>query len=116
MKRPLLSILFAATVFAGLSGCSLLAEHHRHRKAHEQVLSLAEVPAAVQATILREAGDNTITEIQKVTKGDTVTYEADWTVGGEEVEVTVAADGQLSGKSTEPADDDEDTGGRHDKD
>ena len=71
-------------------------------------MSLTDLPPAAQVTILNEAAGHEIAEVEEVTRGGVVTYEAEWIVGDEEVEVTVAADGKLLGKETEPADDDED--------
>jgi len=67
----------------------------------EREVTLAEVPKAVKATILKEAGKNAIEEIEEITRGKRKVYEAEWTVGGREVEIKVAADGRLLSKKQE---------------
>ena len=72
----------------------------------ERDVTIDQVPAAVKATILKEAGDNTITEIEEETKDGVTVYEAEWlNADGKEVEIKVAADGTLL--KTEIDDDDE---------
>jgi len=89
-------------------------------KGTERDVTIDEVPEAVKATILKEAGDNTITEIEEETKGGVTTYEAEWrTADGKEVEIKVAADGTLLGKEIEDDDDegdDDDDDGEDDDD
>ncbi len=72
----------------------------------EEKVTLDQVPAAVKATILKEAGNNAITEIEKETKDGKVVYEAEWKVDGKEVEIKVAEDGTLLGKEVDGDDDD----------
>ena len=76
-------------------------------------VTIDQVPAAVKATILKEAGDHKITEIEKETKDGKTIYEAEWVADGKEIEIKVAEDGTLLGKETEDADDDK--GGDKDK-
>lgn len=75
-------------------------------------VSLDQVAAAVRETILKEAGKNTIKEVEeKVINGKTV-YEASWIVEDKEIEVQVAPDGkvikrkveQVGPAETQPAD------------
>ena len=72
----------------------------------EQNVILGQVPAAVRATILREAGEHKIEEIEKETRNGRAVYEAEWQVGGKEIEITVAPDGELLGREVEEDDDD----------
>ena len=74
----------------------------------EREVTIDEVPAAVRETILREAGDNKIEEIEEETENGVVTYEAEWHEGGKEVEIKVAADGTLLKKEIDDDDDDAD--------
>jgi hypothetical protein len=74
----------------------------------EKKVTIDQVPAAVKATILKEAGDNKITEIEEETKDGVTVYEAEWKVGGKEVEIKVAADGKLLSKKVEEEDEDDD--------
>ncbi|MBL7140498.1 MAG: hypothetical protein ISS74_06270 [Planctomycetes bacterium] len=72
----------------------------------EKDVTIDQVPEAVKATILKEAGGNTITEIEEETKNGVTVYEAEWlNADGKEVEIKVAADGTLL--KTEIDDDDE---------
>jgi len=73
----------------------------------ERRVTIDQVPAPVKETILKEAGDHTIKEIEEITQGDVKTYEAEWVADGKEVEITVAADGKLLRTKTEAADDDD---------
>lgn len=73
----------------------------------EKEISLDEVPAAVKATILKEAGGKKIKEVEVETRGGKTTYEAEWTVGGKDIEIKVAPDGKLLSKETEDEDDDD---------
>jgi hypothetical protein len=108
-------VLLVAAIVAGAVAFAVAgAGEARHAK-NEREVTLEQVPAAVRATVLKEAGDHKVTEVQEITRGDVTTYEAEWVVGGDEVEITVAADGKLLGKKTEPADDDEEDGGKNEK-
>jgi len=82
----------------------------------EEKVTIDQVPAAVKATILKEAGDHKITEIEKETKDGKTIYEAEWIADGKEIEIKVAEDGTLLSKETEDADDDKDDGKGGDKD
>ena len=78
-------------------------------KKTEKEVTIDQVPAAVRATILKEAGDKKIEEIEEVSKdGKVVYYEAEWKDGGKEVEIEVAPDGKLLSKEVEDDDDDDD--------
>jgi len=74
----------------------------------ETEVTLEQVPSAVKATILKEAGENKIEEIEEVVAGSKKSYEAEWKADGKETEVQVAADGKLLGKKVEEEGDDED--------
>ncbi|MBE3133791.1 MAG: hypothetical protein IMZ55_09970 [Acidobacteria bacterium] len=78
-------------------------------KETEKKVTIDQVPAAVKDTIVKEAGGNTITEIEEETKDGVTTYEAEWKADGKEIEIKVAADGKLLKKEVETDDgDDED--------
>jgi hypothetical protein len=109
-------ILAVAGLSVGLSGCCAIWEHGDKHEEDGRAVSLDMVPAPVKATILKEAGDHKVTEVEEITKGAATTYEADWLVEGEEVEIRVAADGTLGAKEPEPADDDDDHGSKDDDD
>jgi hypothetical protein len=89
----------------------------------ERKVTLKQVPGPVKKTILKQAGDNKIAEIEEVTQGESKFYEAVWIKDGKEVEIKVAANGKLLGKETEEAkarkdkdDGDEDEGEEEDED
>jgi len=74
----------------------------------EKNVTIDQVPEAVKATILKEAGDNKIEEIEEVSvDGKVVYYEAEWKTGGKEIEIKVAPDGKLLKKKVEDDDDDD---------
>ena len=73
----------------------------------EKEVTLDQVPAAVRATILKEAGENKVEEIEVEIKDGREVYEAEWKVDGKEVEIKVAADGTLLKKKIESDDDEE---------
>jgi len=74
----------------------------------EEEVSLDQVPAAVKATILKEAKGAVITEVEKESSKGKTYYEAEWVVGGKEVEIKVATDGTLLGREIEEEDEDDD--------
>jgi uncharacterized membrane protein YkoI len=73
----------------------------------EEQVSLAEVPEAVNATILKQAGTGTIEEIEVGNENGQIIYEADAIIDGQEVEIKVAPDGTLLGKEVENEDEDD---------
>ncbi len=73
----------------------------------EEKVSIDQVPAAVKATILKEAGGATIKEIERETKNGKTAYEAEWVADGKEIEIKVAPDGALLKREVEEEDDDD---------
>jgi uncharacterized membrane protein YkoI len=88
-------------VLAGLT-LSIGALAGRQNAEAEKKTALDQVPEAVKATLLSQGG--TIEEIEVETENGRTIYEADVTVGGQKMEMKVAADGSLIGQE---ADDDE---------
>lgn len=74
----------------------------------EERVTIDQVPAAVRATILKEAKGGTIKEIERETENGKTIYEAEIIIDGKEVEIEVAVDGTLLGREIEEADDDDD--------
>ena len=70
-------------------------------------IGLDDCPKAVKDTIVKEAGDNKVKEVEEITEGDQKTYEASWMAGGKEVEIVVAADGKLLSRKVEDKDEDD---------
>jgi uncharacterized membrane protein YkoI len=89
----------------GLAGATSLTV--RAQNAREKEVSLDQVPAAVRATILNEAAGAEITEIEKESNDGRITYEAEFLIGGREVEIQVAPDGTLLARETEDEDDED---------
>ena len=82
--------------------------------AREQQVSMDQVPAAVKATLTKEAGGGQIQEVEKTTWRGRTAYEADVVMDGKTWEVTVRDDGQLLRKLLDEEDDAEDD--RNEKD
>jgi len=101
--------LTAAFVLAGLLVVGLLAAPAAAGKKTEKDVTIDQVPKAVKATILKEAGDNKIEEIEEVSRdGKVIYYEAEWKSGGKEIEITVDPKGKLLSREIEDDDDDDD--------
>ena len=67
----------------------------------EQKVSIDQVPAAVKATIMNEAGKGTVKEIEQENKDGKTIYGADIIVDGKKFEIKVAADGKIIDKQAE---------------
>ena len=61
----------------------------------EDEVTLDSIPAPAKAAIKRSAGSGKILKVELVTKGTTVTYEAELLKAGKKSEVAVAADGSI---------------------
>jgi uncharacterized membrane protein YkoI len=59
----------------------------------EDEMTLDTIPAAAKAAFEKQAAGGKITKVEKVTKGNVVTYEAVIAKGGKQTEVMVNADG-----------------------
>jgi uncharacterized membrane protein YkoI len=59
----------------------------------EEEVPLDEVPAAAKAAIAKAAGSGKVGMVEKVTEGDSITYEAHVTKAGKKSEVLVKPDG-----------------------
>jgi uncharacterized membrane protein YkoI len=74
----------------------------------ERDVSIDQVPAAVKATILKEAAGNKIDEIEEVSMNDIVLYyEAEWHADGKEIEIKVDPEGKVIAREVEDDDDDD---------
>lgn len=82
----------------------------------ESEVSIDQVPDAVRATLLAQAGGGTIQEIEMDTEDGKTVYEAEVLINGVEVDIEVAADGTLIGTETEDEDDDDDANDDDDDD
>ncbi len=89
----------------GVVGCLAFATWAGNTE--EENVTLDQVPAAVKATILKEAAGAEIKEIERETKGGKTVYEAEFLLEGEEIEIEVASDGTLLGREVEQDSDDQ---------
>ena len=106
--RPLHWLAVLVVIVGGCAALSVSAMAGKGRKTEKDV-TIGDVPEAVRATILKEAGDNEIEEIEEVSiDGQVVYYEAEWDADGKEIEIKVAPDGKLLSKEIEDDDDDGD--------
>lgn len=74
----------------------------------EWEITWEELPPAVKATVLEQAGDHEITEIKEVLVGELTFFEAEWLEGDMEVEIRVDEAGKFIEREVEKADDEED--------
>ena len=72
----------------------------------EELVALDAVPAAVKATILKEAAGAEIKEIEKEAEDGRTIYSAEAIINGQKVDFEIAPDGTLLGKEVENEDDD----------
>jgi hypothetical protein len=76
-------------------------EKEEDEDANEQKVSIDQVPAAVKATIMNEAGKGTVKEIEQETKDGKTIYGADLIIDGKKFEIKVSSDGKLIDKQEE---------------
>jgi len=96
MKRKHMGII-GLLVAAGLALC-IGAVATQQTAEEEKEVSIDQVPAAVKAAILAQAGTGTIEEVELGNENGQVIYEADVIIDGQEVEIKVAPDGTLVAK------------------
>lgn len=81
----------------------------------ERNVTLDDLPLPVKATIIREADGRDIVDLKEVVFSDRTVYEAEWVVGGKEVEIEIDSDGNILNRSSDddvdhPPDDDDENG------
>ena len=101
MKLGTLSILAAAGL-AMACGCSNNC-CKTTGEGKETPVALKDVPAAVRATLEKEAAGGKITEVEKEMKDGKTIYSADIESGGKAWDVAVGEDGRLISKELEKA-------------
>jgi uncharacterized membrane protein YkoI len=119
-KSGLIGVTVLALMLA-LTGCAANdSMSHRHHHDHdddddanEVAVTMDQLPAAVKATLMKEAGNGKIEEIDKMTHHGRTVFEADVMLDGKKWEITVRDDGQLIRKELDEETDDEDD--RHEK-
>ena len=101
--------LLAGTLALGLAGIGaavIRADDKPDKEDKNEVkVTVDQLPAAVKATLTKEAGDGKIGDIDKETEDGKVQYEADVTVGDKEYEIKIAEDGTLLSKKVEKPED-----------
>ena len=99
----------ALVAVTGLVAVSVSAVVAVAGRTTERDVTIDQIPQAVKATILKEAGENTIEEIEEVSRnGKVILYEAEWTAAGKEIEIEVDPKGKLLSKEVDDDDDDDD--------
>ena len=91
----IVGVLITAAAFAGKSY-------------YEQEVTLDQVPAAAQATILKEAGEGIIKKIERELEFGQIIYEATVVIDGKRIEIEVASDGTIQIEDEDDDDDDTD--------
>jgi len=87
-------IVSGIAVFTLVAGLAVRASADEKAKSAKE-LTIADVPAAVQAAIKQFAGSNAIEKITKESEDNTVIYEASVKVAGTKQAVEVSADGAV---------------------
>jgi uncharacterized membrane protein YkoI len=89
-----------------------------NEKKDEQKVSIDQVPPAVKATILSQAGNGTIRQIEQETRDGKIIYGAETSIDGKKVEIKISSDGKLLDKQVEDkcTDDNDDNDGEDNDD
>ncbi len=96
---PIVAVITAACLFVG------------HLDAEEETaIAFDKLPAAVQATLTKEAGKAELTDIEQETEDGKLVYSAEAVIDGKTYEFTVAPDGTLLEKELEDDADDKEPG------
>lgn len=91
----------AALILSALGGAAGCCNSCKEHEDHETLVQMSEVPAAVQATLNREAAGGKVIEIEKEMKDGKTVYSADIESGGKKWDVMVAEDGGVISKKEE---------------
>jgi hypothetical protein len=102
--RKMLAVVGMAAVLA-LATSRVTAAEKEGQEENEVKVKLADVPAAVRATLEKEAGGATLPDhIDKETDDGKTIYEVDVTIGGKNYEIKAAKDGTLLSKKLDEED------------
>ncbi len=88
---------------------------HEKEEGNEVKIKFAEAPAAVQATLTREANGAAIADVDKESDDGKDIYEADAMISGKNYEIKVAADGSLVSKKLDAEEGSEKAGEKDEK-
>jgi hypothetical protein len=96
-KRKLVAGIVLLVLGVGLIGWNLRDPDAAYREPpkHERVITQAEMPPPVQATLKRVAGDGKIKQIKEKRQGGTTYYSVDSIRGDKKTEVKIAEDGTI---------------------
>jgi hypothetical protein len=105
-SRNILSLLVAL----GLAVCTMAVraeEKKEEKEADEVKVKFDDCPAAVKATITKEAEGAKVDTVDKETDDGKTIYEADAKINGTNYEIKVAEDGKLISKKIDAEEDEE---------
>jgi hypothetical protein len=109
-------------VLAGLcvasltAGCMSVRAEDKDKEETEVKMKFDDVPAAVKATIVKEADGTVVASVDKETDDGKTVYEADAKINGTNYEIKVAEDGTLISKKIDKEEDEKKDGEKKDKD
>ena len=106
--KVIASIILVAVVICAMA--------YAGKDSKDEDLSLDQVPAAVKATILKEAQGGEVEEIELEDENGENLYEAKVVIDGQEYELKISPDGTLLSKEMDDDDDDDDEGEDEDED
>lgn len=102
MKLTRMFVSSLVVVVPVIAGC---ASHEKgldkDHEDNEVTVTMADVPAAVRATLERESTGGKVTEVEKETKKGKTVYSADMVVDGVAWDISVAEDGAVISKEKE---------------
>lgn len=116
MTRYWALVLACGLAFTLAAGGCAMSNREGDDDEKEHAVKMDELPAAVKATLTKEAGAGKIEEIDKHTHNGKTVYEADVLADGKKWEISVREDGQLLKKELDEEKDDEDDKDDDDKD
>jgi hypothetical protein len=109
---------FSISLLSSASMSVLAADKEKEKgkdKENKEEIALDKCPEAVQKTLTNEADGGKIDEIEKVTQGDVVTYEADIIKDKQKIEIVVAVDGKVLSRKVGKTDKDSEDKGKKGK-
>src|SRR5690349_7553520 len=106
MSQKILCLLVALAL-AGFTTAVRAESKENEKEADEVKVKFDDCPAAVKATLTKEAGGATIATVDKETEDGKTIYEADAKIDGQNYEIKVAEDGKLISKKMDNEEHDE---------
>ncbi len=112
--RWIVAGLMAVSVASIVPGRAL-AEEKKDKEENEVKVTMDQLPAAVKATLMKEAGDGKISDIDKESEKGKTIYEADVKIGANNYEIKIAEDGTLLSKKLDNEEDEKGSKGKKDE-